>query len=137
MSDNNQPAAVATQQVVEEQQDKITRHHVSKRFCEAAVYNGLVHLAGQLADDLNGDVTQQTKDTLANIDKFLADAGSDKAHIMSVVIYLKDMADYQKMNAVWDAWVVPGKAPARTCVEAKLYDPQCLVEMTVYAVQKH
>lgn len=39
------------------------------------------------------------------------------------------------MNAVWDAWVVPGSTPARACVEAKLADPGIRVEIQVYAVK--
>ena len=39
------------------------------------------------------------------------------------------------MNQVWDAWVADGHPPARTCVEAKLYTPEVLVEMTVTAVR--
>ena len=65
-----------------------------------------------------------------------AEAGSDKAHILSLTIYLKDMADYAAMNAVWDAWVAEGAAPGRACVEAKLYDPRVLVEMMVVAAQR-
>ena len=95
----------------------------------------MVHLAGQLADDCTVGITGQTEQTLANIDRFLKDAGSDKSKILSCTIYLKDMADYQAMNAVWDSWVVEGKPPARTCVQAALYAPEVLVEMTVVAVR--
>ena len=64
-----------------------------------------------------------------------AEAGSDKTRILSVTIYLKDMADYAGLNEVYDAWVAEGAAPARACVEAKLYDPRVLVEMMVVAAQ--
>ena len=94
-----------------------------------------VHLAGQLADDYDGDIREQTRQTLANIDRYLAEAGSDKTRILSVTIYLKDMADYAGLNEVYDAWVAEGAAPARACVEAKLYDPRVLVEMMVVAAQ--
>lgn len=111
----------------------IQRLHIEKRYSEIVIHNATVYLAGQLADDYTGDVAEQTRQTLANIDRLLAEVGSDKAHILSLTIYLKDMADYAAMNAVWDAWVAEGAAPARACVEAKLYDPRVLVEMTVVA----
>lgn len=95
----------------------------------------MVHLAGQLADDCSQDIVGQTEQTLANIDRFLKDAGTDKSKILSVTIYLKDITDYNAMNEVWDQWVVESKPPARTCVEAKLYAPEVLVEMTVVAVR--
>ena len=111
----------------------IQRLRIEKRYSEIVIHNGTIHLAGQLADDYDGDIREQTRQTLANIDRYLAEAGSDKTRILSVTIYLKDMADYAGMNAEWDAWVVPGATPARATVEAKLYDPQVLVEMSVIA----
>jgi enamine deaminase RidA (YjgF/YER057c/UK114 family) len=111
----------------------IQRLHTEKRYSEIVIHNATVYLAGQLADDYAGDVAEQTRQTLANIDRLLAEAGSDKAHILSLTIYLKDMADYAAMNTVWDAWVAEGAAPGRACVEAKLYDPRVLVEMMLIA----
>ena len=111
----------------------IQRLHTESRYSEVVIHNGTVYLAGQLADDYRGDIRQQTRETLASIDRFLAEAGTDKSRILSVTIYLKDMADYAGMNAEWDAWVVPGATPARATGEAKLYDPQVLVEMSVIA----
>ncbi|HSC82254.1 MAG TPA: RidA family protein [Pseudomonas sp.] len=113
----------------------IQRLHTEKRYSEIVVHNGTVYLAGQLADDYAADIGEQTRQTLANIDRLLAEVGSDKSKILSVTIYLKDMADYAGMNLVWDAWVAAGAAPARACVEAKLYDPRVLVEMSVVAAQ--
>jgi enamine deaminase RidA (YjgF/YER057c/UK114 family) len=108
--------------------------HTSQRFSEATIHQGTVYLAGQLATDFSGDITQQTKETLATIDQFLEDAGSNKAHILSATIYLKHIDDdYDAMNQVWDEWLKDVKAPPRTCVEAKLYHPQVLVEITVIA----
>ena len=97
----------------------IQRLRIEKRYSEIVIHNGTVHLAGQLADDYDGDIREQTRQTLANIDRYLAEAGSDKTRILSVTIYLKDMADYAGLNEVYDAWVAEGAAPARACVEAK------------------
>ena len=113
----------------------IQRLRIEKRYSEIVIHNGTVHLAGQLADDYDGDIREQTRQTLANIDRYLAEAGSDKTRILSVTIYLEDMADYAGLNEVYDAWVAEGAAPARACVEAKLYDPRVLVEMMVVAAQ--
>ena len=65
----------------------------------------------------------------------LALAGSDKTKILSAQIWMADMADFQKMNAVWDAWVAPGHAPARATGESKLAGPEYLVEIIVTAAQ--
>lgn len=114
----------------------VQRLHVEKRFSEIAIAGNLVHLAGQLASDTNLDITGQTQQTLDIIDRFLADAGTDKRHILSVMIFLKDIErDYAAMNAVWDAWCADMQALPRTCVEAKMYHPDVLVEMTLTAVK--
>ncbi|MEQ1103915.1 RidA family protein [Acinetobacter ursingii] len=114
----------------------VQRLHVSKRFSEIAISGNLVHLAGQLAEDLTLDVRGQTQQTLDLIDQFLADAGTDKSHILSVMIFLKDIEnDYAGMNEIWDAWCADIQALPRTCVEAKMYRPDVLVEMTVVAVK--
>lgn len=114
----------------------VQRLHVQKRFSEIAISGNLIHLAGQLASDFSLDIQGQTQQTLDYIDQFLADAGSDKSHILSVMIFLKNIEqDYAAMNEVWDAWVADIEALPRTCVEAKLYDPNLLVEMTVVAVK--
>ena len=114
----------------------VQRLHVEKRFSEIAISGNLVHLAGQLAADTTLDIKGQTWQTLEIIDRLLADAGTDKSQIMSVTIYLKDIEnDYAAMNEIWDAWVADIEALPRTCVEAKLYAPDVLVEMTVTAVR--
>lgn len=114
----------------------VQRLHITQRFSEIAISGQLIHLAGQLATDLDLDIKGQTQQTFEIIDQFLADAGTDKNHIMSVTIYLKDIEqDYAAFNEVWDAWVSDIEALPRTCVEATLYDPRVLVELTVVAVK--
>mgnify|MGYP003469412241 FL=1 len=114
----------------------VQRLHVSQRFSEIAISGQLVHLAGQLANDTSLDIIGQTTQTLEIVDQFLADAGTDKSNILSVTIYLKDIEqDYDAFNQVWDAWVSDIQALPRTCVEAKMYRPDVLVEMTVVAVK--
>ncbi|MGH8436445.1 MAG: RidA family protein [Pseudomonas sp.] len=112
----------------------IRRLHSEARYSEIVIHNGTVYLAGQLDEGLSADIEQQTRETLASIDRMLDEAGTDKTRILSVTIYLKEIdADYTGMNAAWDAWVPKGAAPARATVEAKLYAPQVLVEMSVVA----
>ena len=111
----------------------ITRLHPAKRYSEASVHNGTVYLTGQVADDATQDISGQTAQVLAAIDRLLADAGSDKTKILMAQIFLADMADYAGMNAVWDAWVPKGDTPARATVEAKLAHPKYRVEIQLVA----
>ncbi|MBU3058888.1 RidA family protein [Pseudomonas indica] len=112
----------------------IRRLRTEARYSEIVIHNGTVYLAGQLDEHHSAGIEAQTRETLASIDRMLAEAGTDKTRILSVTIFLKDMAaDFAGMNAVWDSWVPKGAAPARATVEAKLYSPDVLVEMTVIA----
>lgn len=110
--------------------------HTQARFSEISIHNGVVYLAGQLATDFSGDILKQTQETLDTIDQFLSNAGSDKSQILSATIYLKDIEkDYAAFNRIWDFWMHDVKAAPRTCIEAKLYHPDVLVEITIIAAQ--
>ncbi|MEM9249203.1 MAG: RidA family protein [Pseudomonadota bacterium] len=109
----------------------IERHHTSERMSKIVIHNGTVYLCGQVGA---GDtVAAQTADCLSRIDALLAEAGSSRAHILQAVIWLADMADFAEMNAVWDAWVPQGHAPARACGEARLARDALRVEIIVTA----
>jgi enamine deaminase RidA (YjgF/YER057c/UK114 family) len=114
----------------------IQRHHVGKRLADIVVHGGTIYLAGQVADDLNADITTQARQVLARIDRLLAEAGSGKDRMLSATIYLPDMADFAAMNAVWEAWIVPGQAPARATVQAKLAASGYKIEIQVIAAQQ-
>jgi enamine deaminase RidA (YjgF/YER057c/UK114 family) len=112
----------------------IERFETGKRMSQAVVHGGLVFLAGQVALDAPGaSVSEQTKTILDRIDMLLDRAGSDRTKILSATIWLTDMSTFAEMNAVWDAWVPEGHAPARATVEAKLAGPQFVVEIAVIA----
>jgi enamine deaminase RidA (YjgF/YER057c/UK114 family) len=114
----------------------IIRHHVGARISEIAIHNGTIYLAGQIAEDTDQDVTGQTREVLGHIDRLLEEANSDKASLLSVQIFLSDMSNFARMNAVWDTWVAEGSAPPRATVEAKLANPACLVEILVTAAER-
>ncbi len=97
------------------------------------VHNSTIYLCGQVADSRDADINVQTRETLAKIESLLEEAGSDKNHILSTTIYLKDMGDFAAMNDAWDNWIDEGHAPARACVKAAMASPELLVEMSVVA----
>lgn len=111
----------------------IQRFDVGTRLSEMAVHNGTVYLAGQVAGDASQDIRGQTRQVLAAIDALLGRAGTDRSKILMAQIYLPDLADFAGMNEVWEAWVVPGHAPPRATVQARLAQPQWRVEVVVTA----
>jgi enamine deaminase RidA (YjgF/YER057c/UK114 family) len=115
---------------------KIERHDTGPRMSKAVVHGDTVYLAGIVAEAPKGkSMAEQTKSILAQIDGFLAQAGTDKSKLISANIWITDMAKFADMNAVWDAWVSPGNTPARATVEAKLASPDYLVEIMVVAAR--
>jgi enamine deaminase RidA (YjgF/YER057c/UK114 family) len=111
----------------------IERFENGPRFCRVLRYNGTVYIAGLTADDLSGDTTAQTREILGKIDGYLAKAGSDKSKLLSAQIWLRDIADFDKMNAAWDAWIDKSAMPVRATVEAHLAGDQYRVEIMVTA----
>lgn len=110
----------------------IERHHTNQRMSQIVTHNGTIYLAGQVGT-AGASVAQQTQDCLDQIDRLLAEVGSDKTRILQAVIWLDSMSDFAEMNGVWDAWVPEGHAPARACGEAKLAKPEFTVEIIVTA----
>jgi enamine deaminase RidA (YjgF/YER057c/UK114 family) len=110
----------------------ITRIETGPRMSQAVIYGQTVYLAGQVGAP-GKSVTDQTRAVLAEIDRLLAAAGTDKSRILTAQIWLADIGDFSDMNAVWDAWVPEGAAPARATGEAKLAAPDYRVEIIATA----
>lgn len=114
----------------------IKRMETGQRMSRIVIHNDTIYLCGQVALDSNEEIQEQTKTMLEKVKTLLEQAGSDKEHILSATIYIKDMKDFKAMNEVWDNWVSEGHAPARACVEASMARPELLVEISVIAAVK-
>jgi len=113
----------------------VKRLHVGPRLSETAIHNGVVYLAGQIAEDTSLGMAGQTREVLGHVDRLLGEAHSDKTLILSATIVVTDIGLYSEMNRIWDDWVVPGQTPPRATIEARLARPGCLVEMKIIAAQ--
>ncbi|OOR88155.1 hypothetical protein B0181_08685 [Moraxella caviae] len=111
----------------------IQKYDSNDAITEVVVHNGVVYLAGQVPDDDNLDITGQSKQVLANIDKALAAAGTDKSKLLSAQVFIKDLAQFDAFNAEWKAWLAGCVPPARATIKADLVNPKWLVEVMVIA----
>lgn len=112
----------------------IERQKTGARMSAIVKHNGTVYLAGQVGNDFEADVQDQTRSTLEKIDGLLKEAGSRREQVLSAIIYLRDIDNhFALMNEVWDAWVPEGHAPARACVEAHMARANILVEISIIA----
>lgn len=107
----------------------IKRHQPGKLLSQAVEYNGVVYLAGLVADDTSQNTKGQTKQILDKIDALLAAAGTSKSKVLSANIWVTDIRNREAMNEAWTAWMDPANPPARATVEAKLASPDVLVEI--------
>jgi enamine deaminase RidA (YjgF/YER057c/UK114 family) len=109
----------------------IERIDTGSRMSKIVKHNGVAYLCGQVGE--GATVADQTRDCLSRVDALLEKAGSSREQMLQAIIWLSDMEDFAEMNAVWDAWVPEGHAPARACGEARLARDALKVEIIVTA----
>jgi enamine deaminase RidA (YjgF/YER057c/UK114 family) len=113
----------------------IKRHEPSKIYSKVVEANGFVITAGIVADDIKQDVKGQTQQVLAEIDRVLKVAGTDKSKVVSATIWVTDIRNRDAMNEAWNAWTGGENLPGRACIQAALADPRMLVEIAVVAAK--
>lgn len=113
----------------------IERMKTNERLSAIVKHQGTIYLAGQLTDDDSKDLTYQSNSMLEKVDNLLKEAGSDRTRILSAIIYLKTMDDYDGFNAIWNSWLPEGAAPTRTCVRADMARENILVEISIIAAE--
>ena len=113
----------------------IERIEPGRRFAEAVVHGDTVYLAGHVGSDPAASVYDQTSDILAQIDRHLAAAGSDKSRLLMVNVWLPDISTFDEMNRAWDEWRDAANMPARATVEARLASADYKVEIAAIAAR--
>jgi enamine deaminase RidA (YjgF/YER057c/UK114 family) len=117
-----------------ESSKRIERFGTTRRYADAVAHGDTVYLV-EVAQTLDADITTQTREVLASVERSLKLAGSDKSRLLQATIYLADISEIGAMNAIWDDWVPEGCAPVRACVEARLAHPGYRVEIVVVAAR--
>jgi len=74
----------------------VQRQLTNERMSQIVTHNGTVYLAGQVGDDMNAGIEQQTRETLANIERLLDLAGTDKHNLLSVSDFSSDMSHLRR-----------------------------------------
>ncbi len=113
----------------------IKRIEIKQRMSRIVKHNSVIYLCGQVCADATKGIREQTLTMLDKVDSLLGQAGSDRQHLLSATIYIKDMKYFAEMNEVWDSWIPEGHAPARACVTANMARDELLVEISVIAAE--
>ena len=109
-------------------------------YSHAIAANGFVFTSGQLGSDpatgkLEGDVESQTGRALENLTNVLAAAGADLADVVKTTVFVQDLADFAKINAIY-AERFGESLPARSCVQVAALPSGALVEIEAVACVK-
>lgn len=108
-------------------------------YSQAVAYGGLVFCSGQIAlvpatgELVAGGVEEQTKQVLENLSNLLEASGSAMGRVLKTTVFLKDMGDYAKVNAVYATFFPEDTAPARAAVEVARLPKDVLVEIDCIA----
>jgi 2-iminobutanoate/2-iminopropanoate deaminase len=108
-------------------------------YAQAVRANGFLFTAGQIALDpqtmevVDGDVGAQTEQVLSNLTAVLAAAGTSWAHVVKTTVFLRDMADFAAVNAIY-ARVLGEARPARSTVAVAGLPREVRVEIEAVAV---
>ena len=108
---------------------------------QAVAAAGLLWCSGQIAlDPLSaamvgeGDVEAETRQVLANLQAVLSAAGVGPAQVVRTTVYLVDLADFSRVNALYAEVFGAGTAPARACVQVAALPKGARVEIDAVAL---
>ena len=113
---------------------KILRFGTNPRVSDVVVHGGTVYLRGFVpVATRNGSIADQVTEVLEQLDRALETVGSNRSRLVQVSLWLSDIGNLGALNEVWDQWCSPGQAPARACVESRLFAPDVFVEASAIA----
>jgi len=107
---------------------------------QAVIANGVLYASGQIALDpitgnlVQGDIESETHQVMKNLQAVLQEAGLSFAHVVKCTIFVKDMDNFSRINAVYGQYFAQS-APARETVEVSRLPKDVNVEISCIAVQ--
>lgn len=96
-------------------------------------HNGIVHVGGTTCDDESLDMAGQTREILAKLDRYLAEAGTDKSKLLTAGIFVTDLGKKPEMDAAWKEWLAPESLPTRATVGVADLGGNTMIEIVVSA----
>ena len=94
--------------------------------------SGQIAINPETGDLITGDIESETHQVMRNIKAILAEAGLDLSHVVKTTIFLSDMNDFAKVNAVYGSYL-SDKFPARETVQVSVLPKNVNIEISVTA----
>lgn len=107
-------------------------------YSHTTTYAGVAYLSGQLPVTATGEVlagepfAAQARLVLANLDRCLAAAGTSRDRLLSVTVYVTEMADWPQFDAIYSEWLGTHR-PARAVAGASSLHYGAAVEVQAVA----
>lgn len=110
-------------------------------YSQAVETDSMIYTSGQLGIDpatgeLKDGIEAQTTQSFENLKAILTAAGADFSNVIKVLVFLKDMNDFAKMNDVYSTYITGDVLPARSTVQVAKLPKDGLVEIEVVALKK-
>ncbi|MBN9580714.1 MAG: RidA family protein [Afipia sp.] len=107
-------------------------------YCQAIVHNGVVYCSGQIPLDpasmqvVAGGIEAQTERVLTSMAAVLRKAGSDMSKVMKTTVFMSNLEEFSKMNAVYQR-AFGEHTPARSTVQVARLPLDVMVEIECIA----
>lgn len=108
---------------------------------QAVKAGGLLYCSGQIALDPAtglmvgaGDVEAETRQVLSNLQAVLEAGGSSPGQVLRTTVFLADLGDFARVNAIYAEVFSDGVSPARACVEVAALPKGARVEIDCIAL---
>lgn len=108
-------------------------------YSQANIFANLVFTSGQIplipetGEIIAGGIEEQTEQSLKNVKAILEEAGTSMEHVLKTTVFIKNMDDFTKINAVYAKFFVEGSFPSRSAVEVARLPKDVLVEIEAIA----
>jgi len=99
--------------------------------------SGQIALVPGTQDLLQGSIEQESRQALENLGNVLRSAEYDYRDVVSAALFLKDLNDYEKVNAIYAAYFPEGVYPARTVLEVSRMPKNARIEINAIAYKSH
>lgn len=110
-------------------------------YSQAVMAGNILYTSGQIALDsksgemVDSDIEMETTQVMRNLKAVLEAAEMDFSHVVKSSIFLKDMGDFQRVNAVYAEYFEEAEAPARETVQVAQLPKDVRVEISMIAVK--
>lgn len=110
-------------------------------YSQAVEVNGMIFTSGMIpvipeTGEIVSGIEEQARQALTNVKSLLEAAGSSMDKVVKTTVFIKDMNDFARVNAVYETFFDKDAGfPARSCVEVARLPKDVLIEMEAIALK--